>query len=360
MLYERVGNLHVHTTRSDGTAEPEEIAEIAQRLGLDFVIINDHNYYGGECEGWYGRTLLLVGEEIHDPARPEVNHLLVLGAGQDLSRLGGRTQALIDAARECGGLCFLAHPFEHAEAFTGQPEINWVSWSVQGYAGLEVWNYMSEFKAHVTSLPVALLYSFLPKLAIQGPFPETLAKWDHLANGAHIVAVGGSDAHGTLYRLGPLKRRIFCYEHLFGALNTHVLVPRQWSGDLGRDGDLVYDALGHGRSFIAYDGLAPARGFVFEAQHQDSAYTMGDEVLATGPVRFHARTPLPARLRLVHNGFCVAEEVGTELLHESWSPGTYRVEAYRTYCLKKRGWIFSNPIFVRTERGAEANRGGEL
>ena len=28
-------------------------------------------------------------------------------------------------------------------------------------------------------------------------------------------------------------------------------------------------------------------------------------------------------------------------------PGVYRVEAYRSYIGRRRGWIFSNPIYVR-------------
>jgi hypothetical protein len=27
--------------------------------------------------------------------------------------------------------------------------------------------------------------------------------------------------------------------------------------------------------------------------------------------------------------------------------GVYRVEAYRSFLLRKRGWVFTNPIYVR-------------
>jgi len=33
--------------------------------------------------------------------------------------------------------------------------------------------------------------------------------------------------------------------------------------------------------------------------------------------------------------------------HITTEPGSYRLEAYRRYLGKKRGWIFSNPIYVR-------------
>jgi len=33
--------------------------------------------------------------------------------------------------------------------------------------------------------------------------------------------------------------------------------------------------------------------------------------------------------------------------HITTEPGVYRIEAYRKYLGKLRGWIYSNPIYVR-------------
>ena len=38
------GNLHVHTTYSDGHFSPREMAEIYRDLGFDFIAITDHEY----------------------------------------------------------------------------------------------------------------------------------------------------------------------------------------------------------------------------------------------------------------------------------------------------------------------------
>jgi hypothetical protein len=353
-LYERVGNLHIHTVYSDGSAEHNDLPAFAAQAGLDFLIVTDHNVYEGQYQGWHGRVLLLVGEEVHNPARSNVNHYLVLNAREELAPFGDSPQRLIDAARQCGGIGFIAHPYEHSGAFANEPEINWVDWQVHSYNGLEIWNYMSEFKAHLADLPKTLLYAYLPKLAITGPYPEVLAKWDELLALGKVTAIGGSDAHAALYHVGPLRRRVFSYRHLFGAVNTHVLVPELWSRDAARDAALVYDALSMGRAFVAYDALASARGFTFLAEHGEDAYTMGDAFLAEGPVRFVVRAPAPAHLRIILNGFCVAERRGRELIHLSRAPGAYRVEAYRPYLLKLRGWIFGNPIWIKTRRRGRA------
>jgi hypothetical protein len=345
--YEMVGNLHVHTTYSDGVADHETLAGVANGAGLDFLIVTDHNVYAGEKAGWRGRTLLLVGEEVHNPERDHANHLLVLGAGESLVRYRQDPQALIRAVGAHGGLSYIAHPYEHSGAYISEPEINWVDWGVSGYTGLEIWNYMSEFKARLPNAPTTLLHVFWPRLAIAGPFPETLARWDALLAQGRVAAIGGSDAHGATYRLGPLRRAVFGYKHLFGALNTHVLVVEPWNGDVAHDTAQIYEALRHGRAFVGYDGLARTDGFCFTATRDGREYAMGDEMPLGGQISFEARAPARAYLRLLRNGHCVAEARGRALMHRDAEPGAYRVEVLRRYAFRRRGWIYSNPIYVR-------------
>jgi hypothetical protein len=348
-LIERVGNLHMHTTLSDGVLDHAQVARAAEQAGLDFVVVTDHNVYAPEAQGWYGRTLVLVGEELHDPAHPHVNHLLVLGAGRELRDLAPNTAELAAAVAAAnagaGGLAFIAHPYEHSGAYAREPEINWVAWHVTQVTGLEIWNYMSEFKSHLAEPLGALLYALCPRLAIRGPFPETLARWDALLATRRTVAIGGSDAHGTVYRMGPIKLAVFSHAHLFRALNTHVLVEEDWTGDAERDAGLLLDALGRGRAFIGYDGLAPTRGFQFYAEGRDQHVEMGDTLAGGGTFRLVVTTPAPARIRLMLNGHCVAEASGSELTHSSRAPGAYRVEVYRPWALRPRCWILSNPIY---------------
>ena len=349
---ERVGNVHVHTVASDGTGDVERVAEAANRVGLDFFIITDHNAPPRRGEGWYGGVLVLVGQEVHDPGEPHRSHLLILGGSEDHSAGAreGSPQELIAAVRDEGALAFIAHPFEHAGAYSGEPEIDWSDWDATGYVGLEIWNYMSEFKSHLSEPAVALALALWPKLAIRGPWPETLKKWDDLLARGRVVGIGGSDAHANSYRLGPMRRRVFSYEHLFRSVNTHLLANEPWRDDLARDARVVYAALRRGRCFVGYDGLSSTWGFRFTAEYDGEEHTMGERLEARGMVRFRAQAPHPAHLRLIHNGFCVAETRGRELVHSSDAPGAYRVEAYRAFLGTERGWIFSNPILVNQTR----------
>jgi len=354
-LRERVGNLHIHTTLSDGHATCAEVAELAAQAGLDLVVTTDHNVCQPSEQGWHGHVLLLVGEELHDPDDPHHNHLLALGIDRDLAGGGADPQGWIDAVNACGGMAFLAHPVEHSSPRANEPEIDWLRWDVRGYTGLEVWNYMSEFKGHLANWPVTLLAVYAPSLVIRGPHPETLALWDRLLADGPVYGIAGSDAHGTTYALGPLRRRVLPYEHLFRAVNTHVLLEEEWSGDATRDASLVWGALRRGRAFMAYDGLAPARGFTFAAEDADGLHLMGDILPAGGEVVLQATTPHRACLRLIQNGFCVAEQEGTRLVYRTSAPGAYRVEAYRRHAFRQRAWILSNPIIVGGRNSSRAH-----
>ena len=355
-LYERVGNLHIHTLASDGTGDVSDIAAAASRAGLDFCLVTDHNACVYEEEGWHDRVLVLVGQEVHDPGNAQRNHLLVFGVHDDLTAHSGDPGKLISRVRERGGLAFLAHPFEQSGAYSREPVIQWTDWTVSGFTGIEAWNYMSEFKSHVSDPISALLFALWPKLAISGPYPETLRKWDDLLGAGDMPIVGGSDAHAMTYTMGPIKRRVFSYDHLFRTVNTHILVPEQWSDDSERDGTMVYEALRQGRSFVCYDSLAPATGFRFAAEHGESEYTMGDRIAGPGRALLSVSVPRKAFLRIIQNGFCVAETIGTHLRLSTDSPGAYRVEVYRRYMHKARTWILSNPIYIASQpRGSSSD-----
>ncbi len=357
-LNEYVGNIHLHTTCSDGTATHEEITRIAQSAGLDFVIPTDHNVLAKGKEGWYGPTLLLVGEEVHDTQRvPEVNHYLAFDITKDVACYAKDPQAVIDAVNSQGGFGFIAHPFEHSAPRFNEAALPWVDWTVTGYTGLELWNYMSEFKAHLPNMYRAVLLVFFPQAAMRGPFPETLAQWDELLRTRKVVAICGSDAHATTYRLGPLVREVFSYKHLFRASNLHILTEEVFNGQLDHDKKVIYEALKVGHCFTAYDLLGDTRGFRFTATSyppdcksggsRAAEAIMGDEITLQSQILFEVSSPQRAHIRLLRDGTTVAQTVGKKLHYTARKQGVYRVEAYRRYLFRKRGWVFTNTIYVR-------------
>jgi len=119
------------------------------RAGLDAVIVTDHNVLVSDLLDYFRdgdrRVLLLIGEEIHDTRRdPQKNHCWFFGANRDLVSLAEDPQRLIDGVHNSGGLAFIAHPLTRPPPAFGEPDISWVSWEVQDFTGIELWNAMSE------------------------------------------------------------------------------------------------------------------------------------------------------------------------------------------------------------------------
>ena len=352
-MHELTINLHMHTTFSDGSGTHADLGQAALKTGVDVLLVTDHNILVEGMNAYYRdgkkRVLLLVGEEIHDQDRePQKNHLLVFGANRELASLADDPQSLVDAVRLAGGICFIAHPSDAALPAFHETDISWVSWEVTGFTGIELWNGFSEIKSVAKGKWQAVAYALFPDFIPHGPLPETLRRWDELtAKGQRLVAVGGSDAHAQHLSLGPLHKVIFPYEYHFSTINTHTLVPTPLTGDLVSDRKMILDALAAGHCFIGYDLPAPTRGFHFSAQGKDGITNMGDETTLVGAVTLQARLPSTGEIRLVKNGRVIKTVHGDVLAQFTAEPGVYRIEAYKHFLGKLRGWIFSNPIYIK-------------
>jgi len=353
-MHEIVINLHMHTVYSDGTGTHKDIAQAAIKAELDAVIVTDHNVLVQGVEGFYrvgrSRLLLLVGQEVHDQDRdPQKNHLLVFNANRDLSTLADDPQSLINGVNEAGGLSFLAHPRDLANSAFNEPDISWEAWDVHSFTGLELWNGLSELKTVLHTKLNGVFYAFLPQFIAHHPMLETLQRWDDLvSSGRRVVAVGGSDAHAMHMHMGPLHRVIFPYDFHFRTVNTHVFIPEPLSGDVPTDKRMIYEALAQGRCFVGYDLPASTRGFTFKGRGLEQSVIMGEEIPSKGGVTLQAHLPKPAEIRLLKDGKIIGIWKDSQACAYSASePGVYRVEAWRNYLGLKRGWIFSNPIYVR-------------
>ena len=362
MMHEYTANFHQHTTASDGAGTHLDVIRAGAEAGLGVMVFTDHNTVVSGVEGWYDNLLVLMGVEVNDISiEPEMNHYLCLGVDSDLQALAANPQAVIDKVNELGGQGFVAHPFEHPAPAFGYGVIPWLDWEVEGYTGLEIWNYMSEVKSLLTGRAKAIHLAYNPDYYISGPFPQTLARWDSLTGcGQKVVAIGNSDAHGQTYHMGPLRRTIFPYAYLFGAVRTHLLMAEALAKDLATAKQQVLNALGTGHCFVAYDTIGDTTGFRFgasvpEGQILFSSATSQDEVMQGDEVslgglkliQLYATTPSRCEIRLLKDGQVITTVRGQRLVHTATEPGVYRVECYKVHKTRWRGWIFSNPIYVR-------------
>ncbi len=126
------GNLHTHTTESDGSLSPQAAVAAYAALGYDFLMISDHDRLTPvDTLDPCGMTLI-QGNEITGGGP----HVLHVGAREVVQPLPDR-QAVIDAILADGGLAVMNHPnwethFNHCPQSLLE--------RLTGYMGIEVFN----------------------------------------------------------------------------------------------------------------------------------------------------------------------------------------------------------------------------
>jgi hypothetical protein len=347
--FEYVGNLHIHTAHSDGGGSAKEIAEVARRLGLDFVALNDHSYLTQlhlEDEGYHKGILTLVGSEIGTRS----HHYLAYNIKSQVDDESYSPQEIIDAVNSQGGFGFLAHPFEKGMHFLqNSVAYTWNDWSVSGYTGICIWNFSSRWKENVKTLWHGIFHIIFKKYTLKGPSQKTLVTWDRVCSERRVVGIGGSDAHASYIEIGFLKLKPLSYQYLLGTINTHVLTATPLRGDLITDKGIIYGSLREGCCFIAHDGLCGAKGFSFSFNREKNKerLEMGEEAKFS-PGILVIKLPRHGLIRVIKDGSLFKTGYGSGLSIKIHEGGVYRVEVSRkTPIFGWRPWIFSNPIYLR-------------
>jgi hypothetical protein len=248
---------------SDGYNSIDEYAEAAERLGLHFLAITDHNTWS-HFEEIAARppdngALLIPGEEV----TTFWGHANVWGLGcwVDFRATDSASmQRTIDWVHERGGLFSPNHPKK------GWP---WEFEGVDGFRVTEAWQGAWRFFND-----------------------ESLDFWERrLLSGARVVAVGGSDCHGITPAYQPQPWPL-------GTPCTWVYAEEPLS-EAG-----ILDAVRAGHVFISEDTGGPFLEFTGECDGQ--SYMMGDAIEAPDgtPVVLRARYrgPPEKKLRLFRDG----------------------------------------------------------
>ena len=347
-LYTYPGNIHVHSTYSDGSGSIKEIASDAARAGLSFVMITDHETLEGLAEeGLHRKVVILVGMEINRSS----NHYLAFDLERPAHSNEDCPQEVIDEVNRQGGFGIMAHPFEKGSPYLEKGQAYpWINWPVFGFTGLEIWNYSSHWRGlHPSLLRTIYHFFFNRKAAMRGAPPELLALWDcYNRSGHRVIGIGGSDAHAFNYRLGFIDLQIFSYQFIFGTINTYLQLKEELAEDFKMAKTQILSAIKDGRSYISFDSLAKGIGFNFYAACGEKRYLMGSALTYTPGLVLEAEAPVKrAFFRLVRNGRVIYTGSGNKLHFLVQQPGVYRLEVfYKTLLGRPRPWIYSNPIFI--------------
>lgn len=114
------GNLHTHSTNSDGQKSPAQVCAWYRQHGYDFISLTDHfleNYGWPITDTTAFRTkgfTTIIGAEIHAPKTSlgDQWHILAVGLPFDFARTGRRESGpkLAQRARDAGAYVAAAHP----------------------------------------------------------------------------------------------------------------------------------------------------------------------------------------------------------------------------------------------------------
>ncbi|MBQ8159602.1 MAG: CehA/McbA family metallohydrolase [Clostridia bacterium] len=192
------GNLHMHTTRSDGHLTPGEAMARYREMGYDFVAITDHRTLTVPEKKDIPEGLLWIpGIELDWPLEGQVVHIVGLNvtdrAEKEFDRRTG-VQGGIDLIRSCGGLAELAHPAWSLNTTE-------LICSLSGIFATEIWNSastvpMNAMRADSSAVldPVFTRGMLWPVLSVD----DTHEYKAECGVGATMVQADVLDAHGIL------------------------------------------------------------------------------------------------------------------------------------------------------------------
>lgn len=114
------GNVHGHTTESDGTFTPAEYAAWYREHGYDFVSVTDHWKRTDMSAFVDARFAWIPGVELDGRGAPgRVHHVLGLGVDSLPPRKAAATlRRTVEAIRSRGGLAVVAHPYWSGQSAT--------------------------------------------------------------------------------------------------------------------------------------------------------------------------------------------------------------------------------------------------
>ncbi len=347
-MFEYVGALHIHSVYSDGSGEVKDIAQYANETGLDFILLTDHNTLRAlheGFEGWYGKTLLLVGCEIND--KENKNHYLAFGINEPYStRIPAKEY--VSKVKEAGGIGFIAHPNEKRSSMKEHPAYPWTEWNTEDFTGIEIWNHMSEWMEGLTEQN-KYNYFLHPLKSISAPPSDTLEIWDKLNLKRKVVGIGGVDAHAHKVNVfGFVEMEVFPYKVLFKSIRTHILLNDELKIStephlINSAKKQIYKSLEEGRCFVSNSYHGDAKGFRFFAEEGKNIYQMGDSIPLVNDLKLQIEAPKEnVNIRIIKNGEEILSTDSSFLEFLVKEKGVYRVEVY----LNQNAWIFSNHIRI--------------
>lgn len=212
------GNIHIHTSGSDGKEEACYVAARFRELGMDFCSISDHRNYGPSITAMdYWKELhpdfkLFPGEEVHSPGNPvhilnfggrysvhkkscdneeeyrrevaDIEAQLPQGLSKESSFAIAAAEWVFDEVRKAGGVAVFCHPYWYTQQYVINTQVSDTIFQRRKFDAFEL---LGGFYKHLpgsNNLQVVRYY-------------------DECARGNVFPVTGSDDSHGTDRFLHP-------------------------------------------------------------------------------------------------------------------------------------------------------------
>ncbi len=381
---------HAEDAAHTGGTRPELLAD-AKRAGVSIVFLSNHfrppfDFIDDNWRGLHDGVLFVPGSE--------TNGFLVQPMKSVMSVMDKPNDQIIAAVTEGEGLIFLSH----VEERFGHP--------MDGLSGMEAYNRHADAKDDMGAVVAVLAALTDPEkyaemsanlqqygdelLATQLDYPDLyFRKWDQESQARPIIGVAANDCHhnqvfiakmidadsvgvGTIVDPDSDLRRFTSaqypgitkltaghqpgdivtsldfdpYYRSFHNVSTHILVDEL-------DETAVRAAVHAGHMYISHDWMCDPTVFYFAVEGLEDGprsaprAMMGDQTKMGSGLSLVAEFPAACHIRLIRNGEVAAEADGRDFAFDVREAGVYRIEGFLGIDGEQRGWIYSNPIYVR-------------
>jgi hypothetical protein len=346
------GAVHVHTTNSDGSGTPDQVAAAAGRAGLAFVILTDHGDGTRIPDSSRYRSGVLMIDAVE--LSTSGGHIVALDLPRAAYPLRGEPADVLEDLARLGAMAIVSHPTSLKE------DLRWHD-AGRPFDGIEWLNFDSEWRDNraLTLLRVLLTYWFRPAESLGEILDrptEAIEVWDRAAAASSVVGLAGSDAHakigGDMDHGGPAAVHLPSYEQMFRTFSIG-LPGLTLSQQPAADAAAVVGAIRAGHVFSVIDAFARPGRLSFTAVADGRRAEAGDRLPTGRSIMLHADVDAPAStptLTLYRNGQPVASASAAMLDYAAGGePATYRIEATLPEPgggLPRAPWLVSNPIYV--------------
>lgn len=334
------GAIHIHSCYSDGTGDINKITKAAQKTGLSWIIISDHNNFDIK-EGIINGITVIKGEEI---SPDNGNHCLALGINKFIP-LTYDSQININSVRSNGGFAISAHPDESETRKNSNKPLRWLDKNIIP-DGVEIWNWFSQWADNYDSsniFKIAYAYLFRNRLVTK-PNKETIQWWDKLNENSEkiIPAICGVDAHALKIKDYIIPVTIFPYEQMFKTILNEIIINEPLSETFEIRKNQILQAIKSGKNTIINKIVSKNIPEIYISNEKEIAYS-GDFICLDKNTYLNYNSNKKSDIFVFKDGKEYFTDKTDNLKIKITETGKYRVEVEQN----GRGFVYTNPIIVK-------------